>query len=196
MEFAAKKHVAKGLKQKKNENEHWRKQKWATVQYCLYVRDNVDALRSRHPKATVSKIFKYQFAMPSTFTELASANWQLFEIWNMPPRAISLFSSRIVPTLCRRSYSTAPRVSLAFDLHEPAKPSSNAPGAIIFMHGLFGSKKNNRSISKWAHFAQLLLKEFWRSGNRALARDLGRPIYAVVSSTELFMFKFWSLIEW
>jgi hypothetical protein len=139
-------------------------------------RDNVDALRSRHLKASISKIFDYQITMPSVFTEPTS------ETWKMPPRGISLFSSRIVPALYSRSYSIAPRVSLAFDLHEPPKPSSNAPGAIIFMHGLFGSKKNNRSISKWAHFAQFLLKKFWRSGNRALARDLGRPIYAVVSS--------------
>ncbi|TGO60121.1 hypothetical protein BCON_0038g00370 [Botryotinia convoluta] len=75
----------------------------------------------------------------------------------MSPRLLS-------PTLlraCRRNYSTSSTVSLAFDLHEPAKASSNAPRAIIFMHGLFGSKKNNRSISK------------------ALARDLGRPVYAV-----------------
>jgi len=60
-----------------------------------------------------------------------------------------------------RTYSASSRLPLAFDLHAPAKPSSDAPGAIVFMHGLFGSKKNNRSISK------------------ALARDLGRPVYAV-----------------
>ncbi|RAL60180.1 hypothetical protein DID88_000804 [Monilinia fructigena] len=75
----------------------------------------------------------------------------------MSPRLLS-------PTLlraCRRNYSTSSIVPLAFDLHEPAKASSTAPRAIIFMHGLFGSKKNNRSISK------------------ALARDLGRPVYAV-----------------
>ncbi|KAH6684394.1 prolyl oligopeptidase-like protein [Halenospora varia] len=79
----------------------------------------------------------------------------------MPPRiALSTFH-RVQISACRRSYSSSPRISLAFDLHEPAKPSSTAPRAIIFMHGLFGSKKNNRSISK------------------ALARDLGRPVYAV-----------------
>ncbi|PQE16577.1 hypothetical protein CJF30_00003271 [Rutstroemia sp. NJR-2017a BBW] len=70
------------------------------------------------------------------------------------------------PTLlraCRRNYSTTGSniVPLVYDLHEPAKASSNAPRAIIFMHGLFGSKKNNRSCF------------------RALARDLGRPVYAV-----------------
>jgi hypothetical protein len=66
----------------------------------------------------------------------------------MPPRLMSPLSYKASAKLWKKCYSTAPRVSLAFDLHEPANPSSNAPGAIIFMHGLFGSKKNNRSISK------------------------------------------------
>ncbi|KAI3400174.1 hypothetical protein diail_4059 [Diaporthe ilicicola] len=55
-------------------------------------------------------------------------------------------------------------VPLVYDLHEPAKPVSDSPdrtSPILFLHGLFGSKKNNRSISK------------------ALARDLGRSIYAL-----------------
>ncbi|GAB0135509.1 hypothetical protein EsDP_00003845 [Epichloe bromicola] len=52
---------------------------------------------------------------------------------------------------------------LAYDLHQPAKPqqshAENSP--IIFLHGLFGSKKNNRGISK------------------ILARDLGVDVYAL-----------------
>ncbi|KAH7318795.1 Alpha/Beta hydrolase protein [Stachybotrys elegans] len=60
-----------------------------------------------------------------------------------------------------RPYSQSCR-SLAFDLHEPARPTTDQRTApIIFLHGLFGSKKNNRSISK------------------ALARDLGRYVYAL-----------------
>ncbi|EFX01046.1 alpha beta hydrolase fold family [Grosmannia clavigera kw1407] len=52
-------------------------------------------------------------------------------------------------------------VKLSYDLHSPAKPVTNQHvQPIIFLHGLFGSKKNNRSIS------------------RALARDLGRYVYA------------------
>jgi hypothetical protein len=43
-------------------------------------------------------------------------------------------------------YLSSSKLSLAYDLHEPKDASSSAP--IIFMHGLFGSKKNNRSISK------------------------------------------------
>ncbi|CAG8959369.1 hypothetical protein HYFRA_00001267 [Hymenoscyphus fraxineus] len=50
----------------------------------------------------------------------------------------------------RNPYSTikSPQVPLSYEVHEPANPSSKAPGAIIFMHGLFGSKKNNRSIKR------------------------------------------------
>jgi hypothetical protein len=40
-------------------------------------------------------------------------------------------------------------LSLAYDLHEPPKPvADKQTSPIIFMHGLFGSKKNNRTISK------------------------------------------------
>lgn len=67
----------------------------------------------------------------------------------------------------RRALST---VRLAYDLHEPPpKPAAasksadpNRQSPILFLHGLFGSRKNNRSIS------------------RQLARDLGRSIYALV----------------
>jgi hypothetical protein len=74
------------------------------------------------------------------------------EGFTMPPRIVTREVFGTTTKLWRKSYSTAPRVRLAYDLHEPANPSSNAPGAIIFMHGLFGSKKNNRSISKWAFY--------------------------------------------
>lgn len=64
-----------------------------------------------------------------------------------------------------RAYVTQRRLSLAFDLHKPSSSKTlleDSPRApIIFMHGLFGSKKNNRSISK------------------VLARDLHRPVYAI-----------------
>ncbi|OQO04468.1 hypothetical protein B0A48_09390 [Cryoendolithus antarcticus] len=64
----------------------------------------------------------------------------------------------------RRAYATAELsngVKIAYDLHEPPKeaPQGNAP--VVFLHGLFGSKKNNRSMSK------------------VLARDLKRPVYAI-----------------
>jgi hypothetical protein len=50
----------------------------------------------------------------------------------------------------RRSYASVQVVSpLAYDLHEPAKPRTDKQNEpILFLHGLFGSKKNNRAISK------------------------------------------------
>ncbi|KAH7166280.1 hypothetical protein EDB81DRAFT_680958 [Dactylonectria macrodidyma] len=61
----------------------------------------------------------------------------------------------------RRLYSQSVR-PLAYDLHEPTSPRTDKQKApILFLHGLFGSKKNNRGISK------------------ALARDLGRYVYAL-----------------
>ncbi|KAF4964122.1 hypothetical protein FSARC_7952 [Fusarium sarcochroum] len=51
---------------------------------------------------------------------------------------------------------------LVYDLHEPSQPKTDKrKSPILFLHGLFGSKKNNRGISK------------------ALARDLGRYVYAL-----------------
>ncbi|KAK1770572.1 hypothetical protein QBC33DRAFT_576229 [Phialemonium atrogriseum] len=51
-------------------------------------------------------------------------------------------------------------VPLVYDLHEPAKPVTDKQTApILFLHGLFGSKKNNRTI--------------------ILARDLGRYVFAL-----------------
>ncbi|KAI0868770.1 alpha beta hydrolase fold family [Hypoxylon argillaceum] len=66
-------------------------------------------------------------------------------------------------SLPRAAYSTgAGRVQLVFDHHAPPNSDRHRQDApIIFMHGLFGSKKNNRSVSK------------------VLARDLGRHVYAV-----------------
>nr|AJD23153.1 abhydrolase domain-containing protein [Onygena corvina] len=65
--------------------------------------------------------------------------------------------------LAVRQYSSAARVPLAYSLHKPRvqhqKPSGCPP--IVFMHGLFGCRKNNRSMSK------------------VLASDLGAPVYAV-----------------
>ena len=41
-------------------------------------------------------------------------------------------------------------LSLAYALHEPPRSEpSKSDRAILIMHGLFGSKQNNRSISKY-----------------------------------------------
>ncbi|KAI1462220.1 alpha/beta-hydrolase [Annulohypoxylon moriforme] len=61
-----------------------------------------------------------------------------------------------------RPYSSSSTVPLAYDHHEPPKGDRHRQDApIIVMHGLFGSKKNNRSVSK------------------VLARDLKRHVYTV-----------------
>lgn len=66
--------------------------------------------------------------------------------------AVRLISRR---ACISRSFSTSPSrllptVSLVYDLHEPPTPTvpDNKTSPLIVMHGLFGSKKNNRSISK------------------------------------------------
>lgn len=48
-------------------------------------------------------------------------------------------------------------LSLAYALHEsPKSEPSNSDRAIIIMHGLFGSKQNNRSISKYGSLDALV----------------------------------------
>jgi hypothetical protein len=40
-------------------------------------------------------------------------------------------------------------VELAFQRHDPPeKTSTKGPGPLIIMHGLFGSQRNNRTMSK------------------------------------------------
>ncbi|TLD25627.1 hypothetical protein PspLS_05784 [Pyricularia sp. CBS 133598] len=78
----------------------------------------------------------------------------------------SKFASSIAAYSRQRGFASASgsieTVKLSYDLHEPAKPVSDKhTSPILVMHGLFGSKKNNRSISK------------------ALARDLGRHVYTL-----------------
>jgi hypothetical protein len=64
-----------------------------------------------------------------------------------------------VPTFTRRqlsssrflssSRSSGDTVELAFQRHDPPeKTSTKGPGPIIIMHGLFGSQRNNRTMSK------------------------------------------------
>ncbi|KAI1310062.1 alpha beta hydrolase fold family [Xylaria venustula] len=78
------------------------------------------------------------------------------------PRSSPLAAS--IRSLCRTysSSTTGGRVQLVFDHHAPPKSDRHRQDApIIFMHGLFGSKKNNRTVSK------------------VLARDLNRHVYAI-----------------
>ncbi|KAL2812096.1 Alpha/Beta hydrolase protein [Aspergillus granulosus] len=75
------------------------------------------------------------------------------------------FSPRIALRGARsiRAFSTSNRLlrsDLSFNVYGPEKEQSTRD-PIVFLHGLFGSKQNNRSIS------------------RALARDLKRQVYIV-----------------
>nr|POF06880.1 abhydrolase domain-containing protein c22h12.03 [Quercus suber] len=94
----------------------------------------------------------------------------------LPSERIMLIRPVTIRRLCQsakavdlRNFSTAflsNGIAIAYDLHEPpAKKDTNGAAKpnspIVFIHGLFGSKKNNRSISK------------------VLARDLHRPVYAL-----------------
>ncbi|KAK8170005.1 Alpha/Beta hydrolase protein [Phyllosticta citrichinensis] len=84
-------------------------------------------------------------------------------------RAVLSRASTTASGTARTFGTTRPLASLklAYQLHEPpkAEPSggelASEAAPILILHGLFGSKKNNKSIS------------------RQLARDLRRPIYAL-----------------
>ncbi|KAK7417326.1 hypothetical protein QQZ08_011669 [Neonectria magnoliae] len=87
----------------------------------------------------------------------------MFSVWRTGTAvpAIACRGLRI-PAISDKLYSQSVG-PLAYDIHEPASPRTDKTKApILFLHGLFGSKKNNRGISK------------------ALARDLGRYVYALV----------------
>lgn len=86
-----------------------------------------------------------------------------------------------------RLYSQSVR-PLAYDLHEPASPRTDKKKApILFLHGLFGSKKNNRGISKLVESSRSSLSCMTNNPHRALARDLGRYVYALVRHTQPIM---------
>ncbi|KAI2473779.1 alpha/beta-hydrolase [Annulohypoxylon bovei var. microspora] len=74
----------------------------------------------------------------------------------------SAFGTPLRAIISRPYSSSSTTVPLAYDHHEPPRGDQHRQDApIIVMHGLFGSKKNNRSVS------------------RALARDLKRHVYTV-----------------
>ncbi|MCJ1424759.1 hypothetical protein MMC29_002647 [Sticta canariensis] len=83
-------------------------------------------------------------------------------------------------------------MSLVYTLHDPpalakAEPSKTRAAPLIMLHGLFGSKQNYGSISKYVfspslHLNKLLLpveKYGLMSTKRVLARDLKTSVYAV-----------------
>ena len=77
----------------------------------------------------------------------------------------SLYRSR---GLCIR------RLSLAYNLHLPQNHGVDLKHApIIILHGLFGSKQNNRSISKWAfHIFGIILTIIWQTKHQSISPRL------------------------
>ena len=74
-------------------------------------------------------------------------------------------------------------LSLAYTLHKPTsieRKPQNEP--IVILHGLFGSKQNNRSISKCGYLATSTIVVYLTNSIRALARSLDRAVYAVVGA--------------
>ena len=85
-----------------------------------------------------------------------------------------------------QSLKKSPRISrrqlsLAYTKHSAIQTNNDVAHApMVILHGLFGSKQNNRSISKYA------ARSIYQFGlqpdrSRALARDLRRSVYALVS---------------
>lgn len=77
---------------------------------------------------------------------------------HQPRRTCTYHSSK----LCR-AYATTQLsngITIAYDLHEPPKEKARENAApILFIHGLFGSKANNRSVSKYAlHLSPLCIE--------------------------------------
>ncbi|CAK3833607.1 Abhydrolase domain-containing [Lecanosticta acicola] len=82
-----------------------------------------------------------------------------------------MLARRAIPRLqqpfrqfAQRTFSTAELsngIKMAYEKYEPESGQSHEGAPVVFVHGLFGSKRNHRSISK------------------QLVRDLKRPIYAV-----------------
>lgn len=62
-----------------------------------------------------------------------------------------LILRKSLPTFQSFSRITKRHLSLAYTLHKPPKADhEGAHAPILILHGLFGSKQNNRSISKYA----------------------------------------------
>lgn len=86
------------------------------------------------------------------------------------------------------SSSNPLKVELAYQLVEPSTQDKTRNGQpIVFMHGFMGNKLNNRSISKYDLYFPCFVVPETREWvltdlvDRALARDLNRDIYIVVS---------------
>lgn len=79
-----------------------------------------------------------------------------------------------------RKFSTTRilRSELAYQVFGPENEHA-VRDPILFLHGLFGSKQNNRSISKYVYHCKSI--QLSNTGYRALARDLKCQIFTLVS---------------
>jgi pimeloyl-ACP methyl ester carboxylesterase len=50
-------------------------------------------------------------------------------------------------------------IKIAYDFYEADAKKSKTGGPIVFIHGFFGSKRNNRSMSKYAYRARRCKEE-------------------------------------
>lgn len=65
------------------------------------------------------------------------------------PCAVAALRANQIRTYAQSSLALdIPTLDLAFDKHPAAEDKGKEP--IVFLHGLFGSKSNNRSVSKYA----------------------------------------------
>ena len=97
-------------------------------------------------------------AVASSFRNLGCARVRVLSGPALPASIVTLYrsysSAAAATSPVAPSASTSHTVPLVYDLHKPVtrNPSIQVldpqTSPIIFMHGLFGSKKNNRSISK------------------------------------------------
>ncbi|KAL5614201.1 hypothetical protein BROUX41_000040 [Berkeleyomyces rouxiae] len=82
------------------------------------------------------------------------------QCWTRHLRAACFHSCSARPTPVPALFKDVPTVQLSFEIQHPPNPLRE-PRPIVMMHGLFGCKKNNRTISK------------------VLARELRRPVYNI-----------------
>lgn len=129
-------------------------------------------------------------------TRFSEVNFATFRTWTSCQQlTIAMYSTVVrqyvvslpLRITCRRTFttsSTKARINLAFDYYgSPKSPDlkqHETESPIIFIHGLFGSKKNNRSMSK--HVGRSTVYHQSLTSLRVLARDLDRPVYAIVCS--------------
>ena len=79
---------------------------------------------------------------------------------------------------------TGRQLSLAYNLHEPSSKNRSDQAPLIILHGLFGSKQNNRGLSKYVHVTVHTLHPMLTSqgtGKRTTSTCIRNSQFIVVS---------------